>query len=80
MSAPIYRHVVYSAQICDAAGMVVVAVGAQDRGQFELSGGKKCQYGSRIAGIDHDGGTVTMKYPDVVVGERGNRGNFVHGR
>ncbi len=79
MSSPIHRHVVYSAQFCDAADVVMVAVGAQDRVQFQVVRRQKCQHRLGFAGIHHDSTLVVVDGPDVVVLQCGDGGNVKHG-
>ena len=76
MSPPIHRHVVYFAQCCDAAGVVGMAVGAQDRLELQAVCIQECQYRLGFAGIDHGGMAVVVDDPDVVVLQGRDGGDF----
>jgi hypothetical protein len=79
MSPPIYRHVVYFAQFCDAADVVAVAVSTQDRIQFKAALIQKGQHWRRFAWIDHDSVAVVVESPDVIVLKSGDGCNVEHG-
>ena len=79
MSPPIHRHVVYFAQSGDAAGVVGVAVGAQDGIQPQAVRIEECQHRRGLAGIDHGGMLAVVDRPDVVVLQGGDGGDVEHG-
>ena len=76
MSPPVHRHVVYFTQFCDAADVVVVAMGAQDRIQLQSPRIKKVQHRSSFTRIDHGGVAIVVYGPDVVVLQGGDGGDF----
>lgn len=78
MTSPMHRHVIYSAQFCDAIDMVVVAVGAQDGMQLQAQSGKEIQHGLCLSRIDHDSGAVVVDGPDVIILQSGDGGDFEH--
>jgi hypothetical protein len=79
MSPPIHRHVVYFAQFCDAADVVVVAMGAQYRFQFQAARIEEGQYWRSFARIDHGSMAVIVYGPDVIVLQGGDGGDVEHG-
>src|SRR5450759_683159 len=79
MSPPIHRHVVYFAQFCDAADVVVVAMGAQDCVQFQAARMQEGQYRRSFARIDHGSMLVVVDGPDVVVLQGGDSSDFKYG-
>jgi SAM-dependent methyltransferase len=78
MSPPMHRHVVYFAQSCDAANVVVVAMCAQDGIQLQSALVQEGQHRRGLARIDYHGTVVVVDGPYVVVLQGGNRSNVVH--
>lgn len=79
MSPPIHRHVVYFAQFCDAADVVMVAMGAQNRAQLQLVRIQEGQNRPGFAGVDHGSVQAVMDRPDVVVLQGGDGADFCCG-
>ena len=67
MAPPIHRHVVYFAQFRDAAGMVGVAVGTQNRIQLQAACIQERKNRRGLARVDHGGILVMVDRPDVIV-------------
>ncbi len=80
MASPIHWHVIYSAQFCDAADVVVMAVGAQDRRQFQACGVQKSQDRRSFSWIDDGDMRLIVDGPDVVVAQGGNGSDVQHDR
>jgi len=79
MASSVYRYVVYFAQFRDAAGVVGVAVGAQNGVQPESVRIEEGQRRRSLAGIDHGGISIVVDRPDVIVAQGGDGGNVEHG-
>ena len=71
-------HVVYCAQFCDTADMVMMTMRAENAVQGQAMFGKKSQHGRGFAGIHHNGMSVVVYGPDVVVLEGGDGGDVEH--
>jgi hypothetical protein len=79
MSPPIHRHVVYFAQFCNTADMVIVAMGAQDSVQLQVVRMQEAQYRRSFARVDHGSMPVVVDGPDVVVLQGWDSGDFKYG-
>ena len=79
VARPIDGNAVALQQLGDAADVVGVVVGGEDRGELELLAREIVEHRLRLAGIDHRGMARVAQRPDIVVLERFDWNDLEHG-